>query len=358
MRIGILTQAKRAKNETEEARIEEENTLKTYEDYINNATNDTAIVGEIVTGGNKQYSNHGTAVIPEGFMIVPGLDDVSEGLVISDNASDTEEGDTLVAEGNQFVWVPVDNFEENFVRREGYSNGVLQTHLLNAGEANADGINNNYTESETTQKEAQNMYASVKKYGGFYIGRYEAGKEENGATSVKKGLDAYYNVKWSANGEMQETQNTEGGAVEYSRSFGKSNNYTSVTSTLVYGVEWDATINWLREIENINATGELTKYIQDSTEMGWYSDNFQQKNPTHKTGLDLDENKSNCVKNIYDLAGNVREWTMESWIGSNRVHRGGGVDSDGFDVPSSNRGNSSPAGSILAPRFSYCTIYK
>ena len=356
---GILTQAQKAKEETEKAQQKEETTLGQYESYINQATNTEAVVGEVVTGGNKPYTNNGTAIIPEGFIIVPGCNDVSQGLVISDNPTDTEEdGKTLMAQGNQFVWVPVNNFEEEFVRREGYSNGVLQTHLLSAGEANAEGINNNYTESEATQREAQNMYASVKKYGGFYIGRYEAGKEENGSTSVKKGLDAYYNVKWSSNGEMQETQNTEGGAVEYSRSFGKFNNYTSVTSTLVYGVQWDATINWIKEIENINATSELTKYIQDSTGMGWYSDNYQQENLTHKTGLDLDENKSNCVKNIYDLAGNVREWTMESWIGLNRIHRGGGFDSNGFDVPSSNRGNSSPAGSRLEPRFSYSIIYK
>ena len=51
---------------------------------------DTIIPGEIVTGENKEYTKNGTAVIPEGFAIVPGCDDVSEGLVISDDAGDTE----------------------------------------------------------------------------------------------------------------------------------------------------------------------------------------------------------------------------------------------------------------------------
>ena len=58
-------------------------------------------------------------MIPVGFAIVPGLDDVSEGLVISDDPDDTEEEpDEIVANGNQFVWVPVskENFAREFVR--------------------------------------------------------------------------------------------------------------------------------------------------------------------------------------------------------------------------------------------------
>ena len=45
---GILTQAQNAKKETEQAQKDEENILSDYEDYINNASNDTAVIGEIV----------------------------------------------------------------------------------------------------------------------------------------------------------------------------------------------------------------------------------------------------------------------------------------------------------------------
>lgn len=82
---------------------------------------DEAVVGEIVqTGsGNKEYTNNGfTAKIPEGFMIVPGCDDITEGLVISDNPADTEIG-TIVANGNQFVWIPVTS-ESQYIRNEEY----------------------------------------------------------------------------------------------------------------------------------------------------------------------------------------------------------------------------------------------
>ena len=121
---GILTQAQRAKNETETAQIQEQNILTDYEVYINNATLETATVGEIATEGNKKYSKNGTAIIPEGFAIVPGLDDVSQGLVISDVANDTED------KGNQFVWVPVEDFSE-FVRHDFGNQGIEDSDFIN-----------------------------------------------------------------------------------------------------------------------------------------------------------------------------------------------------------------------------------
>ena len=273
----------------------------------NNAGGDTE-TGETVVDG---------VTIPEGFYYVDGTKET--GIVISD-----VEGDDLnnSKQGNQFVWVPVDNYSE-FVRRAGYLNGSEQTLTSDYGEANGTGNNSKVTETATTQTEAQAMYASVKENGGYYIGRYEAGRDSDGNVVVKKGADVYNNVPWSANGNMQETNGTTGGAVELARNFDTANGYTSVTSTLIYGVQWDAVMKWMENIDNSNATGTLTKYIQDSTGMGWYSNNYSSGNATHQTGIDVDSNKSNCVNNIYDLAGNVYEWTMESLSTYDRVRRGG-----------------------------------
>ena len=55
-------------------------------------TVEEAEVGVVVEGTNKPYTKNGKAMIPVGFMIVPGCEDVSEGLVISDDPNDTEEG--------------------------------------------------------------------------------------------------------------------------------------------------------------------------------------------------------------------------------------------------------------------------
>ena len=215
-------------------------TIDGYEVHIDG--NGVVSVGDNAGGGNIETGE--TVVdgvtIPEGFYHVTGTT-VDTGLVISDVEEDDLDN---TKQGNQFVWVPVskENFDTEFIRRAGYQNGSEETLTSDYGEADSSGNNTNskVTETASTKVEAQAMYASVKEHGGFYIGRYEAGKDSNGNVVVKKGANVYNNIPWSANGEMQETQGTTGGAVELSRNFYKANEYTSVTSTLICGVQWDA----------------------------------------------------------------------------------------------------------------------
>ena len=284
--------------------------------------------------------------IPAGFKVADDSGTtIDEGIVIEDS------------EKNQFVWVPVskENFATEFVRREGYMNGSLQSYLSDCGEADATGKNKRVKETETTKQEAKNMYASVERNEGFYIARYEAGNDGNGNVVLKKGADVYNVMQWSANGDnMQETTGTTGGAVELSRNFANVKNYKTVTSTLIYGVQWDAVMKWMENVSNPNVKGKT--YIQDSTGMGWYSDNYNSGNSDHKTGIDIgEENKgSNQVKKIYDLAGNVYEWTMESCYTNSRVHRGGGYVLTGSRRPASDRdfGFYFLSNSVVNPRFS------
>ncbi len=82
--------------------------------------------GTIITGKNLEYEENGTAIIPVGFCIVPGCEEVSEGLVISDNPQDTEiDPNNIISKGNQFVWVPVTDIND-FYTVEGYTNGNRQ----------------------------------------------------------------------------------------------------------------------------------------------------------------------------------------------------------------------------------------
>ena len=259
--------------------------------------------------------------IPAGFKVADDSGNtIDEGIVIEDG------------EKNQFVWVPVskENFATEFVRRKGYWKGNIQSYFSKYGEANDKGVNEKVTETETTKQEAIKMYASVERNEGFYIARYEAGKEGENVVS-KKGADVYNEIPWSSNGEMQETTGTTGGAVELSRNFANAKNYKTVTSTLIYGVQWDAVMKWMENVNNPNVEGKT--YIQDSTGMGWYNGNSG--GSLKKTGIDIgEENKgSNQVKKIYDLAGNVWEWTMEANFTSSRTVRGGDCSYDGVTYP-------------------------
>ena len=260
---------------------------------------------------------------------VEGENSIEDGLVIIDK------------NGNEFVWVPVSkgNFDTQFVRRAGYYNGSLQS-MTNYGEADSSGNNTEYTESATTQEEAKEMYQSVYDNGGFYIGRYEAGKDSSGNVVIQKGVDVYNNVPWSKNKTMNEeteTTNTQEGAIELARNFDTANGYTGVTSTLCYGVQWDATLTWIDP--------DYTGFAKDSIGKGNYNEDANTnswKGRVASTGASEDYK----VNNIYDLAGNVYEWTMESYYTYFRVYRGGLYNFSGSSYPASYRSICYPSGSF------------
>ena len=103
-----------------------------------------------------------------------------------------------------------------------------------------------------------------------------------------------------------------GGAVEVSKNMYSKEEGDSITSTLIYGVQWDAIMAW---IDPAYKTGNCAEnsFVRDSTGKGYYG----QSSPT-VTGSSADYS----VKNIYDLAGNVWEWTMESYNSTSRIVRG------------------------------------
>ena len=316
---GIIARAQTAKDTHEKGKADETNTLDDYASYIGNyldgkggssGGNDTPkpVEPTIVAKPDNWTSDNvtpidggdGTAVpLPSGFYYVGG--DISTGIVISD-----KQGDTMSASGvnmgNQFVWIPVSS-EADLERTKFDSNGQPTT-----------GLSTDYTEPyangySTEAEEYTTMRAQVLKYGGFYIGRFEAGvnsttlrtKVTTAQTVVcKKGVAPYNYVPWGK--RMSDASEIEGksGAVYLAKNFASQHNYTSVTSTLIYGCQWDA----------------MCRYIGDS-----------QRTTPKKSALELTGSVSTDVsKNIYDLAGNCREWTMEAYTTTGRVLRGGFYD--------------------------------
>ena len=267
---------------------------------------------EIGNDNIKEYTEEGVP-IPKGFFYVGGTK--GTGVIISDNPADANKGTSHDAatkmEGNQFVWVPVE--EKYFERYDGYYNGEYKEGFI---ENCAEPYLNGYA---TEQDEYDSMKASVTKYSGFYVGRYEAGIDSatergNGAgiedaVVIKQGKNVYNYIRWSNSDDM--TVQT-GGAVQKAKEFSGEKGYSSVTSTLIYGVQWDAIMQW---IDPAYRTGscESDSFVRDSTGKGYY----EQSAPT-VTGSSSDY----AVKNIYDLAGNCDEWTMESYYTDLRILRG------------------------------------
>ena len=113
-----------------------------------------------------------------------------------------------------------------------------------------------------------------------------------------------------------------GGAVEKARNFDTQSGHTNITSTLIYGVQWDAVMRWISENDSLKG------YLTNSTGKGNYA-----SSGVIKTG----SNENYQVKNIYDMAGNMWEWTTETGYPNGAteraVRRGGSFNWAGSSAP-------------------------
>ena len=262
--------------------------------------------------------------IPDGFYYVGGTKDT--GIVISDVPGDNLEN---TKQGNQFVWVPVEDYSE--FKRANWQNwdGTNEPSDLTSSKINI--------EDDTTDPTGKydEMLESVKLNKGFYIARFEAGKETiDGVDTVvsKKNQSPWISVPW---GTSITDIGTEG-AVYKSLNFVKTN-YTdkgktiNANSTLIYGIQWDAVMRWLSKDESLRG------YITNSEGIGNFVDSDSTNNPANTGAVE-----SYQMKNIYDLAGNVREWTMEQSGTAYKINRGGNYKSSGSEITLSTRSGDYP----------------
>ena len=264
------------------------------------------------------------------------MNTVASGLVISDVADDDLDNSK---KGNQFVWIPVADYDNNFHLIEGYSNNSLQTRLSQAsnpsreaGASKTEIIPGKPNAANTVlgTDESVAMYKSVKENGGFYIARYEAGvsnttsstttndtnkQTQNGSVKPvsQKGVGVWNSIAWGGTSSDTASDGLPGndsadGAVKVARSMYTKSSTCGVTSTLCYGVQWDAALNF---IDPTYITGNSSGFVKNSSNMGNYSGSIA------TTGSD----NAYQQKHVYDLAGNVYEWTMEACSANSRVFR-------------------------------------
>ena len=276
--------------------------------------------------GEKGISTN--PVIPKGFKHLLGT--VDEGFVIQDE------------EGNEFVWVPVEDTTDFETLTPGYSNGTQQTWVgrepdLVTGKTTDDGMadlvngtsydaneinrkailddgyeNTNEGLKEQFEDEYNSMVESVKAYGGFYVGRYETGwNEEKGVVVSKSGVPmigvTLLESSWATSATSNGNKATWYGLYKKQKELYKKNSSSSVVSGMIYGCQWDAIMNWMLS----SADDDVRTFVSNSTGKGNY--NGIREN-TGGTGYD--------VNNIFDLAGNYYEWTREASGTGRRVLRG------------------------------------
>ena len=310
-----------------------------------------ANAGSTTVTSKKPKTTAGT-YLPDGFTQVEGTT-LENGLTIQDST------------GNQYVWVEVPMTEEvyptaglaikDFTENE-YTAIETDLHTYTNDYRNGTSYKDEYYSdaatgltSEKYTELKQKMLKSVYQNGGFYIGKYETGIESVPKTSgssstaptetpvIKQNAYPYNYVTCS------QAQALASGMV-------KSENYTS---SLMFGVQWDLVLKYLETKGTAQADLKT-----DSTSWGNYEDNLWDITNANSKSMDyansqwtsgaygakdssswilLSTGASDTFskQGIYDLVGNVWEWTLEytSYSSDPCACRGGSYGSNGGNNP-------------------------
>ena len=238
-------------------------------------------------GYSENYVN---PPIPEGYKHVCG--EWNNGFVIE-----------RCSDGSQFVWIPVGSLD---------SNGTLDGDHFSEKFGRRDYMNNEFSDDEFNEAlndELLEQFESVKKYGGFYISRYNISKNSEGKPQSVKGVMPWVNINFDDAKKVAST-------IEDNE---------AVKSHLTFGAEYDSVLEWFIKTQ----VKTLAEIAEDSTEWGnhWNTENSPKK--VVETG----SREEWCANNIYDFAGNVDEWTQEQNESSYRVIRGGDCNFGGDFCP-------------------------
>ena len=295
---------------------EKSTTIKTKEETVS----ESITSGKTYTSNTVIKDSYGNSVkIPAGFKIASDSGkNVTEGVVIEDVSA----GDSNT-KGNQYVWIPIGNVKYNtsgatkainFGRYEFETNsaGVMKQSADNYTSVVEIDVGENYkykevtssTNGETVAKNLGDFITKAKNAGGYYIGRYEAGKVSGNTNTfnVKKGQTVYNNI-------------TQSKAAELARNLYSSN--SNVESDLINSYAWDTAIVFIQTFSG-------------DTDYSWQ--NRLQRSLTTTGNAHDEENNYDERCNIYDMAGNVYEWSTETSTYSGRpcVYRGGNCSNSNY----------------------------
>lgn len=312
---GIIVKAKEAAETTAAAQEKEAMERNLLEKELENSLSTPAVEP---TDGVK---------IPTGFYYVGGTK--ASGIVISDNKNDKNKyrnqkvvGTDLL--GNQYVWIPCttdsSSSDLQYARTEwgvevdGADNSraikdeltLTDSSVTYSDADTANGINADVSKEIVAQIKAEKT--SVAKYGGYYIGRYEVGK--NGDTAVVKyNQTPYASITWSTAYGLAKQIITN----------------SEATSYLCSSYAWDTAVNFIQN----NSTAKNYATSIEGFNGNWNPQEV--KDPSGNvikpagTSQQLNTGLTTQFCNIFDMGGNEAEFTTELNPGTSEtvVLRGG-----------------------------------
>ena len=289
---GIIAKAKDAETKSAEA---SQNDLKGMNGLVSEM--EGALAGNGSTGSGNNFMTKNTEVTyPDGTVWIP------EGFKVAKDSASTVQGGVVIEDKdlNQFVWVPVATIAD-YKRTwyKGYDPFSSYSEAL--------------PEDEKT---------SVKTYKGFYIGRYEAGDKENTeAKTLRSSNDVTKTVTIKAN-QAPYNYVTRTEAVSLAEGFATKQGYKAKTK-LVSSYAWDTTIAFIQKVNRDYGNSSKEGNYRDTTFS--YTDITGARQTKEKNSKVLvPTGQTTPVCNIYDMGGNVWEWTTESCSDTDYPYAGRG----------------------------------
>ena len=285
-------------------------------------------VYEYMQTNTKVTYSDGEVWVPEGFKVAgDSASTVQGGVVIEDK------------DRNQFVWVPVATIAD--YKRTAYSTNVATEETDTA----TNSIKINYSSSKNseyfTEALPEDEKTSVERYKGFYIGRYEAGDKENTeAKTLRSSNDVTKTVTIKAN-QAPYNYVTRTEAVSLAEGFATKQGYKAKTK-LVSSYAWDTTIAFLQKVNSdYGSSSEEGNYTD--TKFSYTDITGARQTKEKNSNVIVPTGQTTPVCNIYDMGGNVFEWTTESCSNTDYPYaiRGGSYGNGFASNPAGSRSYSS-----------------
>ena len=193
--------------------------------------------------------------------------------------------------------------------------------------------------SEYSEALPEDEKTSVERYKGFYIGRYEAGdKESTVAKTLRSSNDVTKTVTIKAN-QAPYNYVTRTEAVSLAEGFATKQGYKAKTK-LVSSYAWDTTIAFLQKVNSDYGNSSEEGNYKDTTFPYTDIKGASQTKSSNSQVL-VPTGQTTPVCNIYDMGGNVLEWTTESYSSTDSPYaKRGGYYYYNFAIhPAGTRGN-------------------
>lgn len=245
---------------------------------------------EIVIEAIIEKDNYKNPFIPERYLHLKGTWDT--GFVIQN-----------MDDGSEFTWIPI---------------GILNGPNLNVKLGRKNWYNSAFSESGYHEEIPDEFIESVKKYGGCYLSSYHASKED-GKLVFKQGNMPWVKINYP---------DAETAAADYAK------NSKDIKSIITSGAVFDSLLRWIIK----SKAKTYDEVVNDSASWGNYLNSIASPRNVMPTG----SRKNWSVLNIYDIAGNVDEWTSEEYGSYRRVLRGGNDNVYGNVSAAASRDSHSP----------------